>query len=150
MPVRRCTLIGYRACGKTTVGKALAKRLNWAYIDADEYLERAAKRTIAEIFKTDGEAAFRELESKCLAEILSGDHDTVISTGGGCVIRCRVCSPSANRGIARRRRTCCKRISPSKSWSQPWRKCYEVENFGEKNGRWNSGQSGQWRRAGRA
>src|SRR5262245_58861621 len=85
-PARRVSLIGYRACGKTTVGKALAKRLNWAYVDADEYLERQTKRAIADIFKTDGEAKFREIESRCLAEILSGDRDTVLSTGGGCVI----------------------------------------------------------------
>jgi shikimate kinase len=95
MPVRRCSLIGYRACGKTTVGKALAKRMNWAYVDADEYLERKTKRKIADIFSRDGETAFRELESACLAEILAQEGETVLSTGGGCVIS------AANRAFLR-------------------------------------------------
>lgn len=85
-PARRISLIGYRACGKTTVGKALAKRLNWQYVDADEYLERTTKRRISDIFRQDGEPAFRQLESRCLQEILAGGRDTVLSTGGGCVL----------------------------------------------------------------
>jgi shikimate kinase len=92
---RRISLIGYRACGKTTVGKALAKRLNWAYVDADEYLERKAKRKIPDIFSREGETAFRELESECLAEILADNREMVLSTGGGCVLN------AANRALLR-------------------------------------------------
>lgn len=75
-------LIGFMGSGKTTVGKKLAKELDYQFIDLDNYLETKYQTTIAQIFKTDGEAHFRKLEQQCLTE-LSGLGSVLISTGGG-------------------------------------------------------------------
>lgn len=79
-------LVGYRGSGKTTVGRALAERLGWAFLDADAVLEGRAGKTIRDIFAADGETAFRDLESVVLAE-LAQLTNTVIATGGGIVLR---------------------------------------------------------------
>ena len=80
------TLIGYRATGKTTLAKLLARRLGWDWIDADVEIERVAKKTIAEIFAEDGEPAFRDLEAQVIAD-LSGRDNLVIAAGGGAPLR---------------------------------------------------------------
>lgn len=79
------TLIGYRGSGKTTVGRCLAQRLRWEFIDTDETVEEKAGRTIREIFETDGEAAFRRIEATVLEEALAGRW-RIISAGGGAVL----------------------------------------------------------------
>ena len=78
-------LIGYRGTGKSTVGMRLARRLQWDWLDADNELERRAGRTIKQIFATDGEPTFRQLEREVLIELLSRQR-LVLSTGGGCVL----------------------------------------------------------------
>ena len=78
-------LIGYRCTGKTTVGQALAKRLGREFIDADDYLEAKAGRSIQRIFAEDGEPAFRKLECEVIAE-LAGRSNTIIAAGGGAVL----------------------------------------------------------------
>jgi shikimate kinase len=75
-------LIGFMGTGKTSVGRLAAEQLHFAYLDTDELIQTHTSRTIADIFKTDGEPAFRELEKKVVAE-LAGLTKTVISTGGG-------------------------------------------------------------------
>ena len=87
-------LIGARGTGKSTVGRVLAARLGWGFIDADERLEAAAGTTIAEIFASEGEKRFRDRESAVLAE-LAGLSRHVIATGGGIVLR------EANRELLR-------------------------------------------------
>lgn len=79
-------LIGMPGCGKSTLGKALAEHLDRPFYDADTVLEAQTGRTIPEIFRSEGEATFRRLETDVLAQLgkLSG---TVIATGGGCVTR---------------------------------------------------------------
>lgn len=79
-------LIGYRGSGKTTVGRLLAERLGWTFIDADEELQRRAGRSIADIFQPDGEPTFRDLEAALLRELVTGDRQ-VLSLGGGVVMR---------------------------------------------------------------
>ena len=79
-------LVGARGTGKTTVGRAVAARLGFQFADADEVLEAAAGHTIAEIFRTEGEAGFRDREAATLAE-LTRRTDHVIATGGGVVLR---------------------------------------------------------------
>lgn len=79
-------LIGYRGAGKTTVARLVAERLGWTWIDADALLEERAGRTIRQIFATDGEKAFRDLESALLDE-LGRLQDHVIATGGGVPLR---------------------------------------------------------------
>jgi shikimate dehydrogenase len=79
-------LIGMPGCGKTTVGKALAERLGRTFVDADEALVNDAGRTIPDIFATDGEATFRQMETNILAQ-LGMQSGLIIATGGGCVTR---------------------------------------------------------------
>lgn len=79
-------LIGMPGCGKSTVGKLLAERTGKALVDADEEIVKLAGCSIPEIFATRGEAAFRELETKVLAE-LGRRPGLIIATGGGCVTR---------------------------------------------------------------
>src|SRR5947209_16272732 len=59
-------LVGFMGCGKSTVGRALADELGWYFSDLDEDIEQAAGTTIAEIFDTKGEAAFRAMETESL------------------------------------------------------------------------------------
>ena len=79
-------LLGYRGCGKTTIGKRLADRLWQKFIDTDELVVAAAGKTIREIFEQDGEARFRELESEAIQRALAM-NDHVIALGGGAVVR---------------------------------------------------------------
>jgi shikimate kinase len=85
-PPPRLFLIGYRGTGKSTVGPLLAAALGWEYLDADERIEAAAGRSIADIFAAEGEAGFRDLESAVLAGLCQNDR-RVIATGGGVVLR---------------------------------------------------------------
>lgn len=77
-------LIGMMGSGKTTVGNYLAQSLNYRFIDTDQTIEAIAKAPISTIFEQSGEAHFRELETKVLAE-LSVYTRSVISTGGGII-----------------------------------------------------------------
>jgi shikimate kinase len=79
-------LIGYRGSGKTTVGRLLASRLGWQFIDADAIIEERACKTIREIFANEGEQFFRDREAAILTELCKRT-DTVIATGGGVVLR---------------------------------------------------------------
>ncbi|MHC5067251.1 MAG: shikimate kinase [Planctomycetota bacterium] len=80
-------LVGYRGCGKSTVARRLAARLSWPVLDLDAEIERRADRSIADIFATDGEAAFRDLEAAALAAALSETGPQVIASGGGVIER---------------------------------------------------------------
>src|SRR6476620_3834750 len=75
-------LICYRGTGKSSVARALAALVGFDWDDVDDRIEAAAGKTIAAIFADDGEAAFRDLESRILAE-LCGGRRTVIALGGG-------------------------------------------------------------------
>lgn len=71
-------------CGKTTVGKALAKALGCSFSDLDEYIVKKENRSIPEIFADIGEAGFRRIEAEAVKEISSSGG--VIATGGGAII----------------------------------------------------------------
>ena len=75
-------LIGFMGCGKTTLGRKLASRLGYEFIDLDHILEAQVGMTIAEYFSKFGEEAFRKLESEFLKHTKYPEH-AVISTGGG-------------------------------------------------------------------
>jgi len=79
-------LIGFMGAGKSTVCRILAKRLGRAAIDLDDRVEESSKRTVAEIFETEGEERFRELESQELAA-LTQMEPCVVACGGGVVLR---------------------------------------------------------------
>ncbi|MEA5415934.1 shikimate kinase [Synechococcus sp. BA-132 BA5] len=79
-------LVGMMGAGKSAVGRPLAEALGYRFIDADDTLVEAAGRPIAEIFSSDGEEAFRALETTVLNGIASW-HSLVVATGGGAVTR---------------------------------------------------------------
>ena len=76
-------LIGFMGAGKTTVGRLLAQKSDRFFIDADALIESWAKRRVDEIFKTEGENAFREMERRCAEWLATCVRGSVISTGGG-------------------------------------------------------------------
>lgn len=79
-------LVGFMGSGKSTISKELAKRLTWDLVDTDNYIEEKYGRTIKDIFATEGEQAFRDMETEALRElVLNGNK--VISCGGGIVLR---------------------------------------------------------------
>ena len=79
---RSIVLVGLMGAGKTTVGRRLAKRLDIPFVDADMEIERAAGKTIQEIFEEDGEAFFRAGEERVIARLLKNGPQ-VLATGGG-------------------------------------------------------------------
>ena len=85
--MKNITLIGMPGAGKSTVGKLLAKETGRAFFDLDEEIVRVAGCSIPEIFANDGEAAFRDLETRVLREVLSNQKNIVLATGGGAILR---------------------------------------------------------------
>lgn len=79
------TLIGYRGCGKSSVGPVLAARLGCECLDSDDCVEAAAGRSIQEIFARDGEPVFRQLETTVLRQ-LCAQSSLVIAAGGGAIL----------------------------------------------------------------
>lgn len=81
-------LIGYMGSGKTTVGKIAAERKNYTFVDTDEMIVEQQHRSISEIFATDGEQAFRDMETALLGQLIAEKREhLVISTGGGMPLR---------------------------------------------------------------
>lgn len=78
----RIYLVGYMGCGKSTIGKKLAKTLGIPFVDLDDHIVQQAGKSIGEIFEQDGEAVFRKTEQQVLHETFELD-DAVIATGGG-------------------------------------------------------------------
>jgi shikimate kinase len=78
----RVVLVGFMGSGKSTVGRVLARRLGWGFVDMDERIEARAGRRIAEIFQEQGEPAFRQ-EELAVAQELRSEVRQVIATGGG-------------------------------------------------------------------
>ncbi|MDD6810807.1 MAG: shikimate kinase [Lachnospiraceae bacterium] len=80
-------LIGFMGCGKSTVGIKLSYRMRRSMLDTDKLIEKEEGRTISEIFATDGEVYFRDLETKCLKNLIQTEKNRIISVGGGLPIR---------------------------------------------------------------
>jgi shikimate kinase len=83
---RRVLLIGMMGAGKSTTGRLLAERLGWPYLDSDDEVERQTGRTVPEIWKADGELAFRTEESRVLAQACASNGPAVVSVAGGAVL----------------------------------------------------------------
>ncbi len=82
MKADKIYLVGFMAAGKTTLARALAKRLDWQAVDIDELIEARERQTVADIFSKHGEAYFRTVERQALLEQLPPRH-LVVATGGG-------------------------------------------------------------------
>jgi len=84
-------LVGFMGAGKTSVGKALAQRLGWRFLDLDEVVVAREGRGIAEIFRESGEQSFRARESAALQDLLrelkATSKNTVMALGGGAVLQ---------------------------------------------------------------
>src|ERR671939_1605818 len=78
-------LVGFSCSGKTTLGRNMARRLRMHFVDSDRYIEEMTGRSIPDIFREDGEAAFRALEREAIGKILE-QRNQVVSTGGGAFI----------------------------------------------------------------
>jgi shikimate kinase len=78
-------LVGFMGAGKTTVARALAKRLHWSLEDIDERIEKRERRDISTIFRQDGEPYFRTAEQQEVIALLSA-RGTVVATGGGTIV----------------------------------------------------------------
>jgi shikimate kinase len=78
-------LIGFMGTGKTTVGRILAAKLGKAFVELDAEIEKTAGKSVADIFRDDGEAHFRELEKK-VTKTFTGKKNIVIACGGGIVL----------------------------------------------------------------
>ncbi|MEW4924086.1 shikimate kinase [Algibacter sp. 2305UL17-15] len=76
-------LIGYMASGKTSIGKKLAEKLNYNFLDLDAIIEEKENMTVTEVFKEKGEIYFRKKEAFYLNALLKSENKTILSVGGG-------------------------------------------------------------------
>lgn len=76
-------LIGYMGCGKSTIGRKLARRLDAAFVDTDALVEEQEGASVADVFRYEGEERFRALERAALETALAMGENVVVSTGGG-------------------------------------------------------------------
>jgi shikimate kinase len=79
-------LVGLMGSGKSTVGRLVAARLHRPFYDSDEMVEARTGRTVREIFESDGEAAYRPLETEALLDALDAPEPSVIAAAGGVVL----------------------------------------------------------------
>lgn len=96
---RPVVLVGLMGVGKSTIGRRLATLLDTSFVDADEEIERAADRSISEIFAAHGEAYFRDGERRVIARLME-EHFGVIATGGGAFVDDETRSLILDRGVA--------------------------------------------------
>jgi len=92
-------LIGLMGAGKTAIGRRLAARLHIAFVDADTEIERAAGKSISDIFADHGEAHFRDGECKVIARLLGGGPQ-VLATGGGAYMNEKTRETVEKRGVS--------------------------------------------------
>lgn len=79
---RSIVMVGLMGCGKSAIGKRLAQRLSLPFVDADEEIERAAAKSVNEIFSDHGEGHFRDGERRVIARLMANGPQ-VLATGGG-------------------------------------------------------------------
>ncbi len=95
---KNIVLIGLPGCGKTTIGRQIAKQFNMKFVDVDALIETTQNIKIPQIFEKYGEEYFREIEQKCV-KMVSSQTNTVISTGGGVVTKHQNMQYLAENGI---------------------------------------------------
>jgi shikimate kinase len=79
-------LVGMMGTGKTTVGRVLATKLGYKFVDTDQIITQVTQQSISQVFEKSGESAFRQIETQVLARVCAYTH-LVIATGGGIVLR---------------------------------------------------------------
>ena len=79
-------LVGMMGTGKSTVGRRVARELHRPFVDSDDQIVSRSGRRVTEIFATDGEAAFRSLESAVMSDLLTAPEPSVIAAAGGAVL----------------------------------------------------------------
>jgi shikimate kinase len=89
MTARAVFLVGFMASGKSSVGRELAQRLGWEFLDLDERIEVREQKTIPEIFRERGEAGFRLAEANALRDLMAESlrGDSVVALGGGAFVQ---------------------------------------------------------------
>jgi shikimate kinase len=92
-------LVGFMAAGKTSVARALAKRLDWQAVDIDELVEQREHQAVSDIFARHGESYFRAAERAVLVEQLAPRH-VVVATGGGTFAEARNRAAINNDGVS--------------------------------------------------
>ena len=103
MPVERSQLqpnlyfVGFMGTGKSAVGRTVAQRLGYQFIDSDQSIEETQGRSIKEIFESDGEAAFRKME-KSFVEAGHPNEDCVVSCGGGLIAQLGILERIQSKG----------------------------------------------------
>lgn len=97
---RHIVLIGLMGAGKSCVGRRLATRLGWDFVDADSEIETAAGCSIPEIFERHGERSFRDGERRVIARLLAAERPQVIATGGGAYMDADTRAAIAHAGMA--------------------------------------------------
>ncbi len=85
MKKRNIALIGFMGAGKSSVGRALARKLHKRYVELDTLIEKRSGKSIRDIFASQGEPAFRRLETELTAEVAKGKNQ-VIACGGGAIL----------------------------------------------------------------
>jgi shikimate kinase len=95
----KLVLVGFMGTGKSSVCSLLSERLGWSRKDADEEIVASEGRSIADIFASDGEDAFRDIEAHTLSRLLMEPEPAVIATGGGAVLRKHNCVTMLENGF---------------------------------------------------
>jgi len=87
-PLHNIVLIGFMGSGKSTLGRVLNQKLSYPLIDTDQVIEQQADKSVTDIFASEGEEAFRTMETKLLENMLETQcNQHIISTGGGMIVR---------------------------------------------------------------
>ena len=82
MKADKVYLVGFMGAGKSSVGRALGRRLGWQFVDVDDLIEKREHASVSSVFAKRGEAYFRAVERTVLGELLERRH-AVVATGGG-------------------------------------------------------------------
>jgi shikimate kinase len=114
MKSHNIVLTGFMGAGKTAIGRVVAEKLGREFVDMDAEIEARAGRSIARIFREEGESAFRHMEAMLCAE-LSERQGLVVATGGGALLDAKSCGGWARWSRTTGRCSTCPTAAPKSS-----------------------------------